>query len=113
MVDIRIKHKMDISISPDHTVTLTVDKAELGSINDALDTRVHLAVMARCKADTLSVGDEQTARELERATYEAYCQLEDQIREAKEPAAGHASEMGNMLFGLLTDMNRAYAKAVR
>jgi hypothetical protein len=101
---------MTFTINADNTVTLTVNQTELGSINDALDVRVHLAVLARCKADTLSVQDEKTARQLEHATYEAYCQLRDRGHETAARAAGR-SEMGDMLFNMLTDMNRAYAKA--
>jgi hypothetical protein len=103
---------MKITINPDHTVTLTVSQNELDSINNALDTRVHLAVLARCKADMLSAQDEEMARQLERATYDALCQLEDQTREAKAREAGR-SETGEMLFNMLCDFNRAYAKAVR
>jgi hypothetical protein len=106
---------MTFTIDPtDHTITLVVDKDELASINDALGERVHLSVMADGKPvrGFLGRADEELARQLECATYSAYCQLEDRLCEAKAPATGR-SEAGDMLFNMLCDFNKAYAKAVR
>jgi hypothetical protein len=106
---------MHTTLNADNTATLVVNKDELASINDALDTRVHSAVMGRCQADTLSVTDEETARQLERASYQAYCQLEDQGREPAVPFEGSSerSVLGDQLFNLIVDLNKVYAAGVR
>ena len=61
----------------------------------------------------LGRADEELARELERTSYDALCQLEDRERKPSIPADSERSYLGNQLFDMPLDMNRAYAKAVR
>jgi hypothetical protein len=62
---------MITTLNADNTVTLTVNQNELASVNDALNERIHLSVMADGKPvrGYLGRADEEMARQLECATY--------------------------------------------
>jgi len=107
---------MQITLNSDHTVTLVLDRAELASVNDALDVRKTLATFPKAPADRLNAADRGLVGALERATYEAYEALEDQIMsEQDEPGTNHVPEpsLGEMLFQSMVNMTEAYAAGLR
>jgi hypothetical protein len=89
---------MKFTLNSDHAVTLILDAAELASINDALNTWVALATFPRHSADRLDPADHERASELEKVTFEAYSQLQDQLDAAKIQLPPPRSEVGDMLF---------------